>query len=160
MGVAALVVVLTAVVGCAKPTIDGNKLEAKINADAATAGLKTTRVECPKERPAKKDDVFDCTVTLDNASSIVYHVTQTTDAGDYAYKLAENQVVVGADVAAQVKKDIAEGSNTVVDVSCPKMVLAPAGKAQFDCQAKLGDDHVTLAITVAPGAKLGWEIKK
>lgn len=153
-GVVALVVIATA---CAK-SIDTAKLQTNIADEANKKGMKVTAVDCGQSRPAKQGDTFQCRVTLEAGGTVVYDVSQTTDAGDVTYQLAANQAIEGAKVAATLRQDISQGGADAT-ITCPQIVLTPGGVAEFDCNVDASGQSAMVHVKVKDGKVDDWQLK-
>lgn len=148
-----------ALAGCAPRTLDAAKLESSISGDLAKAGLTGAAVACPADREARLGDTFTCTVTLSGGGTLTYDVSQTTADGEVAWKLAPNQLVLGADVASELERKVAAESGSEVHVTCPPSVLTPGGKGDLDCSVDAGGDVVEVTVHLEGGKVLTWDIK-
>jgi hypothetical protein len=163
---AALVAGAAAVLGACSaaptPTIDGARIEQKIQAEAAGSDTAVEKVSCPSGRAAKANESFQCTATVTGGTTLTYDVLIASDQGDYTYKLAPNQTLDGERVAAEVQADVAASSPdfATAAITCPKRVVAPTGSATFECALVLGNQSATVVVTKAPGQLAEWSFKK
>lgn len=72
-------------VGCGETTIDGGKLEADVEEEAAEQGLVLDEVDCPSPE-IEEGEKFDCTVTVKGEERKL-EMTQRTDEGNVGYDL-------------------------------------------------------------------------
>lgn len=157
------IVALAVAVACSSTpaTIDGAKLAANIQQDAATTDLKVTGVDCPQGRVAQANDQFQCTAKLVGGATLLYDVSITSASGDYTYKLAPNQMFDGAAVAKELTDDISTSTAALADAkaTCPKTIVAAGGKATFECSVTTGGQTVKLTVTKEAGKKAEWDWK-
>ncbi len=84
---ALLILIIVAVALFAPTTIDGDKLEGKIQDGIEADGAKVESVECPDGEEAKKDVKFDCDVTLEGGVKATASVTVLNEDGDVNYQV-------------------------------------------------------------------------
>lgn len=159
---AGIVLTLAACSAASTPTIDGTRIEQKIQAEANGSDVTVEKVSCPNGRAAKANETFQCTATVTGGTTLTYDVLIASDKGDYTYKLAPNQTLDGEGVAAEVQADVAASSPdfATATVTCPKRVVAPTGRATFECALVLGGQSATMVVTKAPGQLADWSFKK
>lgn len=160
----AVAVVSASGIGCAAatPTIDGAKLEQNITADAARTEAGIASVTCPRDRVAVVDDRFTCAANLAGGVTLTYDVTITSAQGAYTYALTPGQVLDGSATANAITADITTSAPALADavVTCPASVLAPAGKASFECTLATVGREAALSVQVEAGQPPVWSFSR
>lgn len=158
---ALLAAVLLAGACAGTSTLDGARLEQNIRADAGMTDAQLGSVDCPRDRTVHENDRFQCTAALTSGETLRYDVQIVSAAGDYTYKLAPDQTIDGAAVAAELTADIAGSSRAFADaaVTCPPTILAPGGGAAFGCQVSTGGQTAALRVTKQAGQPAVWSFE-
>jgi hypothetical protein len=145
-GTAGAIAIAIALAGCGKTVIDGNKVQDQIKKEASASpfNLDVSEVNCPQARPAKKGDVFQCTMTLKDGEKVNFNIEQTDSKGHVLIHLAnEIATFVQSTIDARFAARGAQVTST-----CPRHVPVVAG-ANFDCTfAAAGGRHGTVQITI------------
>jgi hypothetical protein len=138
--VASLVALLAG--GCLNH-LDDRKVEQEIETFLKSKGVTIKSVDCPPDRPLKKDDTFTCSgIDADN-EALVFRVKQTDGHGAIFWEMDGmliNQQKVGDGIERQV--------GTKVDVQCPEKSLIMKVGSSFTCPVlvKGKTEHVLLTL--------------
>lgn len=154
------VVAVVALAGCSgDSSLNTNKLAGQMQRRLRSAGVRLKRIECPKARPLKNADTFDCHATAKNGALITIRAVQSDTRGHVRWEVVSGLIDV-ATVRDNITKDFADVSGLTVTVACPagNTIAANDGKT-FVCtvaNAKNADDPPTsVTITVNSAATNG-----
>lgn len=136
-------------VGCSS-SLDMAKLKQAITDKLSEVDIKTTSVTCPAERPAKKDDTFQCTVLTDTNVTVTVDVKQNDDDGHIGFEVGK-QVFTSVKVVPEIENGLRQGGNSVISVSCPKGIAIADGNGTLTCTAVADDQKYTVKVPIRDG---------
>jgi hypothetical protein len=110
--------------------LDHKKLEDSITSECKTKNLVLKSVECPKDRPIKQGDKFDCSGVSEAGDKLVFHVTQDDDKGNIKWEL-DGKIIELKAFSEELKKQL-HGA----EVTCPAKTLVVKKDSTFDCEMK------------------------
>ena len=152
-----------ATVGCGSSTsLNTNKLEQRIQRRLKAVGIRLKRISCPKKRPLRRGDSFECQATARNGAKLTIAVTQTSSKGNASWDVTSGIVDV-----AMVRKDIENDFANVkppeqpitvnVDCGLPDTIAANDGDS-FTCHVSNRDnpsDSTSVKVTVNSNSQTG-----
>lgn len=132
--------------------IDSSKVETLIKTSldkklAGKLGGGTIAVQCPGDRPIKKGDVFECTVTA-GTHTLKANVTQEDDKGTVAWEITDGIVALtikgGTEdlIRQYIEKNLGVAN---VEVKCPDTIEVATG-GTFECGAEIDGVKVTAGV--------------
>ena len=146
----AVAVTVLALAGCAT-NLDMVKLKQAIIDKLTEVEIKTKSVDCPAERPAKKDDAFQCTVTTDNDVKVTVDVKQKDDQGNIGFDVGK-QVFTSVKVVPELENGLRSNqAASVVKVTCPKAIAITDGNGTLTCEAIADDAKYTIKVPIKDG---------
>ncbi len=138
-----------ALVGC-NSTLSLGSLRQSITDKLAEVDVKVTSVDCPNDRPAKKDDTFNCTVTMEGGQSITVQVRQTDDAGSLSFDVGK-QVFATRNVVPELERGLKGSGFAAVVVTCPKGIVIPGGAGTLTCTATADGQGFVITVPIKDG---------
>ena len=127
--------------GCGK--LDDKKIEASVQAELASKGVKLKIFDCPEGRPLKKGDTFECSGVDQDGRALTFHVEQMDDSGNISWKmegLIIDQAKLGDSIEAKVGK--------TADVQCPSKTLIVKIGETFTCPVMINGEKHSVRITL------------
>lgn len=118
---------------CGSKNLDIKKGEAELAASIEKQVKMPVKVVCPTGVKIKKDDVFDCKVTLAEATG-VFRVTQTDDQGSIHYELVED-FILSDRIEAELVERVKASTGVTSKVSCGPRVRVSTPGTKFNCTA-------------------------
>lgn len=123
--------------------------------------VKFASVTCPKPRPMKGGDEFDCKAVAETGGDLTVKVTQKDDTGNISWKLMNGEKVLSLEaIEAQVKEAIAKQLKVDAAIDCggDRRVAEP-GKT-FECTAKAGTESRAVVVTMDDDkGNVSWTLK-
>jgi hypothetical protein len=139
------------VLGCGK--LDDKKIEASVQAELASKGVKLKVFDCPEGRPLQKGDKFDCSGVDQDGRALTFHVEQMDDAGNVNWKM-EGVIIDEAKFGDRIE---AEGGKAA-DVQCPSKVLIVKKGDVITCPVIINGEEHTIEITLTNDeGKVSWK---
>ncbi len=132
--------------GCGTTVIDAGKVEQRIRTDASGPpyNLSVGSVRCPSKRPAKKDETFQCMMTLSDGETVMFKI-QPTDSGGHVLIRLENEIAsfVQATIDRRLRQQGIKATST-----CPQHVPIVPG-TKFTCSiASARGKHTKIRVTI------------
>jgi len=148
---AASTIVLAFLVGCSfnascgSRKLDTKKAEEELAAALERLAKMPAKVECPPDVKIKKDDVFDCSITMGDAKG-TYRVTQTDDKGNIAFEMVE-YFLMSAQIEEAIVGMLKEKTGVTGRVDCGPRVRVSTPGTSFFCTA-VDDQGKKLKVSV------------
>ena len=123
--------------------------------------VKFASVSCPKPRPMKAGDEFDCKAVAETGGDVTVKVTQKDDTGNISWKLVNGEKVLSLKaIEEQVRDAIAKQLKVDAAIDCGgTRRVAEAGKT-FECTAKAGTESRAVIVTMDDDkGNVSWALK-
>ena len=118
---------------CGSQNLDTKKAEEELAASIEKLAKMPAKVTCPSPVKLKKDDVFDCTVTLGEAQG-TFRVSQTDDKGNIHFELVE-EFLMSQQIEEAIGGMVKEKTGVSPTVSCGPRVRVSTPGSSFTCTA-------------------------
>jgi hypothetical protein len=150
-----------ALTGCTR-TIDMNAVSKSISDGVATQlDLPIASVNCPADSRAQKaGDTFECIATPQAGGTLTVAVTQEDDGGHVAWEVARIDGLLDLQkVVAAVQTGLKDQAKVDATVDCGGRWKGTTPGEVFECQATVGDQSATVAVTtVDTEGNITWKV--
>jgi hypothetical protein len=152
-----LTMTISLLTACTK-TIDNKELEADIQKDTATKGVRLTSVTCPAGERLREGTKFECSCVDKHGTQGTFDVEIANGHGRVEWKLRNkymNMRIVGDSLEANLSKKL----NQVVDVVCPEDNILIKKDVSFTCDVKVGAKAEQITLTAKSDDGSSWDEK-
>ena len=133
---------------CGKPTVDADRLVARIQKALADKRVELAELHCPAGRALAQGDAFSCTGATADGQAIAIDVNQIDGAGNVMWQLHDKQLLDTERIRSEILPKLGAG----LSLACPHQVAIVAVGDVTTCTVTKDGHAGKLMITTDDGS--------